>query len=369
MAGHVRKVGENKYRIEYMLDGQRYSKNIKATSDRQAEKILAQFVTQIENGTYQENSDITFFEFSQFYIDNYARVQCRPVTVKGYIQLLNNRILDFLGSYKLHKITPIILSKFYKELVNEQKEIKLKDGTKSKEYVLGQEHLNKHYNLINGIFSYAIKMGKLKINPNISVPKPKTKKHELKRRNFYTPDELKGFVKALDKEKNIKFTLLCKLGIMLGLRRAESFGLNKNSFLDDYKVWINTSCEYVAGEGKIYTDLKTTGSDRILSSPEKLYNELLNYVKKCTSYYLFDDVDVGTLNKWLKKFTTENGFRKITSHELRHSNATFLLGTGTDLETVKNRLGHTDISTTNIYLHLLEQNDQEASKKTDEFFA
>ena len=37
MAGHLRKVGENRYRLEYMLDGQKYSKNVKANSSRQAD--------------------------------------------------------------------------------------------------------------------------------------------------------------------------------------------------------------------------------------------------------------------------------------------------------------------------------------------
>lgn len=44
MAGYVRKVGENRYRLEYMLDGQKYSKNVKASSLRQADKLLIQFV-------------------------------------------------------------------------------------------------------------------------------------------------------------------------------------------------------------------------------------------------------------------------------------------------------------------------------------
>ena len=39
MAGHLRKVGENRYRLEYMLDGQKYSKNVKANSTRQADKL------------------------------------------------------------------------------------------------------------------------------------------------------------------------------------------------------------------------------------------------------------------------------------------------------------------------------------------
>ena len=47
-------------------------------------------------------------------------------------------------------------------------------------------------------------------------------------------------------------------------------------------------------------------------------------------------------------------------HSLRHTSATLLLYNGTDLKTVQERLGHADITTTNKYLHLVEQADAAA---------
>ena len=84
MAGTVRHIKDNKYRLEYMLDGQRYSKNIKANNLTQARKLLAIFVTEIEEGIYQGNSNVDFADFAQTFIDDYARQQCQPVTVEGY---------------------------------------------------------------------------------------------------------------------------------------------------------------------------------------------------------------------------------------------------------------------------------------------
>jgi len=107
-------------------------------------------------------------------------------------------------------------------------------------------------------------------------------------------------------------------------------------------------------------------------------NALKEYLSKARSYLVKDSSNEALFVNINGKRLTRQGFWKIikqyrnqaniikdiTPHTLRHSFATHLLENGADLRSVQEMLGHSDISSTQIYTQLARNRIKEVYKRT-----
>jgi integrase/recombinase XerD len=148
----------------------------------------------------------------------------------------------------------------------------------------------------------------------------------------------------IDSCDNIKHRLIIKLFYSSGLRLSELLNLKRSDIDFDRGVILVR-----LGKGK---------KDRFSILSDLLKDDLLKYYSECRfiSDYVFEGHKGGKYSKKsVQKVMERLGKKveiKVTPHMLRHSFATHLLEAGTDIRYIQKLLGHSDVSTTEIYTHI-----------------
>jgi integrase len=377
MAGTVLELGKSKYRLmvsgKYDGSGKRIrrSKTITAKSKREAEKELAKFVVEYEQGDVMEGDNMTLREFSKRWIEEYARQNLSPITVKGYERELDNRINPALGNIKLGSLMPMHLIRFYNSLDT----AKRLDGKEGK---LSGRSKNNIHRIISSMLNDAMQWQLISYNPASRVQPPKQEKHKAK---FYDEVQSVKMLACLEEEE-LKYKVAVYIAILTGMRRGEILGLEwKDIDYEKNEISIERTSVYAEGLGVFTKSTKTENSQRIVSFP----NELVVILKKYYKQYLAQRLKCGelwketdrlmiqwngepmfpsTLTQWFKKFLTKHELPIITFHQIRHTSATLLIKQGIDIATVAKRLGHSQNTTTlNFYTHAIQSEDRVAADK------
>ena len=243
------------------------------------------------------------------------------------------------------------------------------DGGRKDNKVGGQAptSIRKIIGILRQALEYAVLYGDIKVNPVRQVPLPKkeNKKHE--RQVFLTAEDAQ---KMLDAIKDDEIAPIVYVTLYYGLRRSEALGLRWQ--VVDFDADTITINHTVTGGAQIIRkdSTKTYASRRTyqllpdvkalllkLKEQEKEYKQRLGPCYHDNDYIFKHPNGVpyhpNAVTKSFQRALARHGLPPMRYHDLRHSTASILVDKGWDINSIKEWLGHADISTTaNIYAHI-----------------
>jgi len=173
-----------------------------------------------------------------------------------------------------------------------------------------------------------------------NIPLPKKKKTLPK---VISKTDISKIIKSIT---NLKHRLMIMIMYSSGLRVSELVSLKRENIDPEKKV--------------IYIMQAKGKKDRVTIMSEKVKKELFNYLCKTEfrTNYLFEGrkgkYTIKSVQKILEKASKAIN-KKVTPHMLRHSFATHLLESGTDIRYIQKLLGHSRLETTAIYTHVAKK--------------
>ena len=226
---------------------------------------------------------------------------------------------------------------------------------------LSANSMNRSLAALRGFYKYLLWEKVITQNPLANIELAKV---WMKLPDIISKDEMKSILAqpGTQSVSALRNTAMLELLYATGIRVSELVNLTMNS--------MNWQVGFLIVMGK-------GSKERIVPVGKVAYDFTRRYVDEARPKLMqTKNTDVLFLNRFGKKFTRQ-GFwkivvgyakqaglqKKVYPHTFRHSFASHLLEGGADLRTVQVMLGHSDISTTQIYTHVTRERLREIHQK------
>ena len=213
---------------------------------------------------------------------------------------------------------------------------------------------------IRSFYQFLVKIKKIKKDPTVGVHSPKVEK---KVPNILTSKEVELLLeqpKEMDL-KGIRDKAMLEFAYATGMRVTEIISLNIKD--------VNLAESYVVCHSGLKERNIPLGSLSLKALEEYIVKARPILIKDEKIDALFVNINGKRLTRqgfWkIVKYYKEQAHitKDITPHVLRHSFATHLLQNGADLKAIQSMLGHSDISSTQVYMQFQNENLKDIYRK------
>lgn len=269
-------------------------------------------------------------------------------TIRNY-SLYLERFIEFAGDIEVVKITSEMIRR-YRLWLNRYKN----DNDGKELSILTQSY---HLIALRGFLTYLSRRD-IPSLPADKIILPKTVRKQV---TFLQYDEVVNLIDniPLDSEQGLRDRAIIELLFSSGLRVSELVNLNRDH--------INLKRREFMVRGKGQKDRPVFVSQHAAEQVENYLQArqdnlpalFLSYSRRSTKPTMSGDyrrLSARSIQRMISHYARLAGITKhVSPHTMRHSFATDLLMNGADLRSVQSLLGHSSISTTQVYTHVTDQ--------------
>lgn len=276
-------------------------------------------------------------------------------TAENYLHYLE-RFITFSGNIDVDKITSELLRK-YRLWLNRYKN----DNGEA----LSVKTQSYHLIALRGFLQYLAKRDIESLTPN-KVELPKTARKQVTFLHFDEIERMRDAIPTAE-EAGLRDRAIIELLFSSGLRVSELCNLDRSHVNATRREFM------VRGKGQkdrpvFISDMAAEHLENYLDArTDSLTPLFLSYSRNTASPDTSGDfrrLTTRSVQRIINKYALLAGITKhVSPHTMRHSFATDLLMNGADIRSVQVMLGHSNISTTQIYTHVTDEHLQEVHRK------
>ena len=315
------------------------------SANREEQKVLA--------GSWHDATlgEITFQE----YVENewLPNKHLEITTLAAYKSYLNKQFYPAFGKRRLNKISPSVVQDWV---------------TRAKEEGLSPRSIKKYHVLLSSIFGRAVRDRILVLNPCAHTELPKV---IARKSRTLTPEEFDRLIRAVPE----RYRLMVETFIETGMRWGELIALRprhidflRRSVTVEETIVETSKKHSPTGERFIVKAYPKDNEPRTFGVRPDWLEAIAEHIRaeRIGRGDLLFATKVGTplsrnsfrTHVWLPAVRASGVDFNVRIHDLRHAHASWLLAGGSDLKSVMDRMGHSQIQTTQRYLHSLPDADQ-----------